>query len=255
MANKNFWLKLGMLGIFLTFVFTLFGCASLLRARILGTLTITGVPEEYEGGTVDIPFAAGSGTISNGSASVAADCILDENGAANLALNITKAGSPSAGLLFKSVPFEKQTAFEGSGAVTWDDGVKTGLLTITGIPADYNRDDETHTGSVVILAGKDLRKGGALALLGGYTGSEASNQGWIIDGALSIPLWAVVDGLPAPFIQSTDIRVLLSIAVGRSMDVGNAGGGVATTESFLFESVQFTDGNANISFSQGKKQE
>ncbi|GHU11647.1 hypothetical protein FACS1894151_11350 [Spirochaetia bacterium] len=239
---------LGMSGIFLTFVLTFSGCASLGGLRPLGTLTITGIPAEYEGGTIDIPFAAGSGSISNGAVSIEAQSILDKTGVANLAFNVTRAGSPSVGIFFKSVIFENQTA-----TVKWDDGVKTGLLTVTGIPAGYNRDDEKHTGSVVVLAGKDLRRGGALALLGGYTGSEASNQGWVVDGAMSIPLWFPVDGLPTPFIQNTAIRVLLDIAVGAT-EMASGVATAATTEGFIFESVQFTNGNANISFSQGIKQ-
>jgi hypothetical protein len=237
----------GIVGIALTFVFTFFSCASLGGLKPLGTLTITGIPAEYEGGTVTIPFAEGSGTISDGSVSIAAQSVPDETGAANLAFNVTKAGSPSVGIFFKSTLFENQTA-----VVTWDDRVETGLLSVTDVPADYNRDDETHTGSVVVLVGKDLRKGGALALLGGYTGSEASNQGWVVDGAVSIPLWVPVDGLPTPFTQSAEKRILLSIAVGRASDGTVI---VAATETFLFESVQFTDGNANISFSQGTKQQ
>jgi hypothetical protein len=233
----------GMLGIFLVFS----GCASLGGLKPLGTLTITDIPAEYEGAVITIPFAAGSGTVSNGSVSIDAQSIVDETGAANLAFNVAKEGSPSVGIFFKSVLFENRTA-----AVKWDDGVKTGLLTITGIPADYNRDDEKHAGSVVILAGKNLRRGGALAMLGGYTGSEASNQGWVVDGTLSIPLWVPVDGLPTPFIQNTALRVLLSVAVGRAVD-GVAK--VAETDGFIFESVQFTDGNASLSFSEGVKQQ
>jgi hypothetical protein len=235
-----------MSGIFLTFVFAFSSCAGFFRIQPLVTLTMTGIPAEYEGGTVTIPFAAGLGTITNGSVSMAAHGNLDETGVSNLAFNVFKAGNPSAGIFFQSVRFENETA-----AVKWDDGVKTGLLTVTGIPASYNRNDETHTGSIVVLAGKDLRKGGALAMLGGYTGSEAANQGWVMDGAVSMPLWVMVDGLPTPFTQNTTMRVLLDIAVGRISE----GAAVAATENFLFESVQFTNGNADISFSQGTRQQ
>jgi hypothetical protein len=237
----------GMSGIVLAFVLAISGCASFAFLRLLGTLTITGIPAEYEGGTVTLAFALGSGTISNGSVSMVIQNAVDKTGATNLALNVTRAGIPSAGIFFQSVRFENQTA-----AVRWDDGAKTGLLNVTGVPAAYNRDDERHTGSVVVLAGKELRRGGALALFGGYTGNEAGSQGWVVDGTVSIPLWAPVDGLPAPFAESTEMRVLLDIAVGR---VSDGAAVVAATEGFLFESVRFTNGNADISFSRGTKRQ
>jgi hypothetical protein len=259
-VEKGFSMKksvvLGMLGICLAFVFIFSGCAAFnsLKRKGLGTLTITGIPAEYEGGTVDSSQGgyAGdyTGTISNGSVSLKVYAVSDKTGAANLEFDITKAGSSSVGIFFESVTFANQTA-----SVNWADGVMTGLLTVTGIPADYNRNVEEHIGQVTILVGKELRKGGALALLGGYTGSEATNIGFVKDGALSVPLWFMVDGLPTPFTQSTEMRVLLSIGVGSGATVGNAGATVLKTERFIFESVQFTNGNASISLSQGTKQE
>jgi hypothetical protein len=173
---------------------------------------------------------------------------VNDAGTTTLAFNITNAGSPSTGLFFESVRFENQAA-----RVQWDEGINTGILTVTGIPDRYNRDTETHTGSVVVLSGRNLRKGGALALLGGWTGSEASNQGWVLDGAVSLPLWAMVDGLPTPYTETTTTKVLLDIAVG---SVGALDGAVtaATTENIFFESVQLTDGNASLNFSRGVKQ-
>lgn len=238
----------GALGIVLALVLTASGCASFGIIKYLGALTITGIPEAYEGWTVDIPFAAGIGTISNGAVNMTIQGKVNDAGTTTLAFNITNAGSTSAGLFFESVRFENQAA-----TVQWDAGVKTGLLTVTGIPDRYNRDTETHTGSVVVLSGHNLRRGGALALLGGWTGSEASNQGWVLDGAVSLPLWAMVDGLPTPYTETTTTKVLLDIAVG---SVSSAGGAVTTasTENIFFESVQLTDGNATVNFSQGVKQ-
>jgi hypothetical protein len=63
----------------------------------------------------------------------------------------------------------------------------------------------------------------------------------------------MVDGLPTPYTETTTTKVLLDIAVG---SVSSAGGAVTTasTENIFFESVQLTDGNATVNFSQGVKQ-
>jgi hypothetical protein len=232
-------LVLGTLGLVVVFALVISGCASLGFTEHLGTLTITGIPAEYEGGYIDIPFAAGGETILNGTVNIEAISVADDAGAANFGYNISKAGAPTIGIFFESVRINNKAA-----AVNFDDGVKTGLLTITGIPDEYNLDKEKSAGYVTFLMGKNLRKGGALALLGGWTGSDASNQGTVVDGGISVPAWSfVADGLPRPYAENTATKVLITIQVGSG-----------TFESFLFEPVELTDGNATVNFSQGKRQ-
>jgi hypothetical protein len=102
-------------GIALAFVLAFSGCTSLGRPQLLGTVTMTGIPAEYEGGTVAIAWD-NSETIANGSVSIMVQGA-DEDGFVNFSFTVSKAGVETLVLFFESVLFENQTA-----AVNWDDG-------------------------------------------------------------------------------------------------------------------------------------
>jgi hypothetical protein len=226
---------------------SLAGCISIVSLKEIGTVTITDIPAEYEGGDVNMPSAAGNGTVSNGAVTIVAKSVDDGTNVANLAYNITKAGLPPIGVFFASVRFDNKVA-----TVKFDDGVQTGIITINGIPAKYNSDQEKHIGSATLLVGKDLKKGGGLSLLfGGWTGSEADNYGTVTDGNISLPVWASVDSLPRAYTESTVTKVIISIQVGAKEQGAIM---LPILESFLFDSVELTNGNATVNFSQGTKQ-
>jgi hypothetical protein len=282
---------LGTLGIVLAFVLVFFGCASFGGGpgTLSGSITVTDIPAEYNGKTIAGGYQGKNAegkkwTVSGKDAtdSKAAAAIVDGQvtmGAyttgpvdtagftADLLLDIHDPSHPNrsyntiGGILFEGVQFQN-----GSAQLKWDDGIKTGAVTITGIPDSYNGGKvEVFPANANLFVGETLKMstGGLSSMLAGIptpSGTEINVIGDIADGKLELPLWvAVSDGKLISLVSTykpctedavKDVVLIITVGSTQTSEISSR----AVTETFFFQSVTFTNGNATISFSEGKKQ-
>jgi hypothetical protein len=287
---------LGTMGLVLAFVLVFSGCVTGPETQS-GSITITGIPEEYNGKTIAGTYEGKSdeGKKWTGTARDAIDSKVDATIAGgevtlgaytkgpvdpagfttNILFDIHDLSLSSRYNTTERIYFEGVELQNGSAELNWDSGIKTGVVTITGIPEDYNGGQvEGTSGNANIFIGQTLTMGagglsGALAGIPTPTGTELNMTGDIVDGKLGVALRSPVVDEDAqkklisisvissykPYTETAVKDVVLVITVGSSQ-TGTTGVTVsrAITENFLFKSVPFTDGNANISFSDGIKQ-
>jgi len=254
-----------------------------------GTLTITGIPAEYEGKYIsakvnDIPkFTAKGlpygilGTIANGERTIIT------NGEAKLPVSVTKAfkkpvvydgndtgdirlviadqvkseGNTSGGFDYRTLARAAiaTVSFEGGVAdVKWDDAVSDGYITVTNIPENYQ-----VSGIQVGIGAKKI--GIPLTKLFAFTfdpiiGSEivAGNEPIadisVHNGIITIPVPSWrKESGYTPFPQSGTVDVVIHLS-----STSNKNKAVAA-DQYLFRAVPVTNGQAaTLNFRQGAKQ-
>jgi hypothetical protein len=230
-----------------------------------GTLTITGIPAEYEGKFVSFSpsmrIDASSTDLRGGAFGTPKEKkgALIKNGEAKLLLFADKpfvgktsyTGSETIPVqlcvrdtdayiyedydfVFESVVFEN-----GMAEAKWDNVFKSGSITITGIPDDYkDREIDIFIGSPTFIAG-ERNIGGA-----GYTVKNPAIT-------IKIPPKQNNKYESYTFTGTKDIMVALdngkqksSLVIGRD----------PSKDFFLFKAAQITDGKAVLDFRRGAKQ-
>jgi hypothetical protein len=284
---------LGTMGLVLAFVLVFSGCVTG-PETLGGSITITGIPAEYNGKTIagtyrgknaegknwtvtgkDAIDSKVDATIVDGQVAMGAYMkgpIGTTNFTANFLFDIHDLSLSSRYNTTERIYFEGVELQNGSAELNWDSGIKTGIVTITGIPENYNGGQvEGVFGNANIFIGQTLTigSGGLLGALAGIptpSGTELTMIGDIVDGKLGIALRSpVVDeeaqkklisitvGEPSykPYTETAVKDVVLAITVDTVQTSEYSS--KAVSESYIFKSVSFTDGNANISFSDGIK--
>jgi hypothetical protein len=236
-----------------------------------GTLTITGIPAEYEGKLVSWNVFRISVTNNQGKKSdITVEDTAVKNGEVKLLIYYAKsllsnpfskpdgyAGndtvpaieirfySTSGGLsmgtdaVFESVTFEN-----GVAAVQWNNAAKAGYITVTDIPAEYNgREAEIDIGwkglSATAVVDTPLRN--LTVSNGTITGKIYPKEG---DKYISYT-----------FTGAKDIMVHLGNGKERTSALSFITIGLSPYQDhFLFKNVQITNGKADIDFRRGVKQ-
>jgi hypothetical protein len=254
MKRKNLISMLGTAGLVLAFVF-LAGCSSLGGGKKLGSLTITDIPAEYEGGTITPKLYSGIATnahIANGSVTLSARGEVDASGAAGLPFVVSSEGQPSVGIYFEGLRFEGEAA-----SVSWDAGVKTGVVTITGFPAD------TNGRMCNVFAGEDPKVSSMGPLI---IAKEDDARGFdlVKKGVFSTPVFALEGKAFKPFTGSGVKKVVFTVQTQSNTGGGGSSGAVVDTAAaaravgsikmviYSCDSVEFTDGSATLDFSQAR---
>jgi hypothetical protein len=224
-----------------------------------GTLTITGIPAEFEGKFITAssfyPLTGGSNqahtertVITNGEVALSIyKGLFGKNGyiaSDTLQVSLDIADTKSAGSLggndaiFTSVTFEN-----GDATVNWEDAVRPGYITITGIPAD-------------------LHGGGASGIsitIGYYSANPFSGipvtvpaglNGHISNGTVTLKVYQADLSRQGLSYTETGIKDIWATIDDHSKDSGMMAGNT----TYLFKAVQITDGKATIDFSRGVRQ-
>ncbi|GHU21066.1 hypothetical protein FACS1894172_15450 [Spirochaetia bacterium] len=275
MKTTKKWNKLFLMGMFglslLMAVFT--GCASTGAgtADSPGILVITGIPKEYEGKFVSLSKpglkndlksfiasaekpkdAVGTSTvIKNGEVKLSLYTYKEspipfvgptvngytgnETGAVGLLINDTAErsyGQPD--VIFESVTFENGTA-----NLKWNDAFKTGLITITNIPAEFDdRQASVHIG---------YRGGNILSVNADISFIMIDIQ----DGTLVTPKFVRENGVLKSYSGTDKKDIFVSIVMGprnASLRI------LPPHKDFLFKAVQITNGKAILDFAKGIEQ-
>jgi hypothetical protein len=272
---------LGATGIILMLVFSAAGCASVGgTAASVGTLTITGIPAQYNGQYASFSSYSGKNadgakwTITSNDAAIANGTVtldVSAKGATDPAgftaliqLNIGEKKGwsllPEIGVSLSrdlKIVFEDVLFGGGSTALTWDEGTTaTGSVTVTGIPAEFNGK------KAGVSIGDNVAKG--FVGIGNVDVHPGIGDAYIANGTLVVgPLLVNIYSEPEPgkstrslvgykpYTESGVTNLFVSIVVG-SQKIGPVTKNV--TQDYFFESVPFTDGKATLNFSQGVKQ-
>ena len=233
------------------YIFT--GCATKGSEPVApGTLTITGIPDEFNGKFfVSGQMVSGSKTAASGGSTVAKDgevampvyafkVLGKPNGyngsdTLNVGLNIydtmDEAKFPrSYDAIFESVQFSN-----GEAAVNWDDAIRAGYITITNIPEEYNAQAQVLIGQTVYTL---------------VINSEIPNSsGPIQNGTVTVPvLRSIFETGNTSYTESGVKDILLSV---KPQPSGNE---ITKDHQFLFRGVQITNGEATLNFSEGVRQ-
>jgi hypothetical protein len=233
-------------------LYVLIGCATTSSGEPLGSLTITGVPAEYEGknagvvlytvpkpktqGGMNVAYSGGVTPITNGEVKLPLykQGFGKGPGSDNLDvyLKIYESetqlrGSPD--FIFQRVQFEN-----GMAEINWDDPIKAGSITITGIPADYPSND--------------------VAIYIGYAGSTRvvpvevpkGSSGFYSGDTVTVSVLRVNDdeGNYHSYAETGTADIMLA-----DSEVG-----IDSNNRYLFKAVQITNGKATIDFASGIKQ-
>jgi hypothetical protein len=224
-------------------LYVLIGCATTSSGEPLGTLTITGVPAEYEGKGTSVVIRVASGSnvaFSNGTPITNGEVKMPlykqgfgkGPGSDSLDVHLRISGTSEAPVrgspdfIFQRVQFEN-----GVAEINWDDPIKAGSITITGIPADYPSQD------VAIYIG-----------YGGSTGAvpvevPKGSSGFYSGDTVTVSVLRVRDesGNYHSYTETGTADIMLAAA-----EVG-----ITTNYRRLFKAVQITNGKSTINFATG----
>jgi len=245
-----------------------------------GTLTITGIPAEYEGKYISanikkIPdFSAKirtSGSIAGGDRTIIA------NGEAKLPVNIHKgfgipsgyAGSDTGDISFEitdrvksddrtsdgydyrtsSVAAVAAVSFEsGAAEIKWGDTVSGGYITVTNIPETYYRVGFVYVGTgakklpLTPIFGFETQIG-----IGSVRPTSVND---IRNGTITVPIpTSRTESGYMPFPQSGTVDIVVELYL--TSDKGKI---TTVADVFLFKAVPVTNGKATVNFRQGAKQ-
>lgn len=258
-----------------------------------GSLTITGIPSEYQGKFVSSelqvtkPGPLGSTRLSLLSVTATKGVITsagefklplrEESGVfsktvdaytgsdpGNVTLNMFDTASQEAsagkkGFASAAVRFDQVAFNNGEATVTWDNAIIADSVTITGIPAQYDHQDATVYAGYSVSAAGALVGGALSSLTGGKAGgdgssSEARATDEVSEGTLIVQCFAK-DNQSYTVTGAKDIMVFIDS--GERKEVKALLGGTQQEviyDKFLFKGVQITDGKAVLNFAQGVKQ-
>jgi hypothetical protein len=233
-----------------------------------GTLTITGLPEGFDGKFANATvlsildptaFISASTTVasSEGTAITGGEvklplyktAIFSKNGyGGSDTLNVnfrifgkleeaSNDGSPDA--IFGPVKFEN-----GEAVVNWDNAVKAGSITVTGIPAEYSGNNRVPIYIDYVPNA-----------LGAVPDSVTWGMGFIKDGKITAKVLCQRQNVSYTETGTRDIRISLP-DVANAGTVKGTGGAVKFIGNvvFLFKSAQITDGKATLDFATGVKE-
>ena len=235
-----------------------------------GTLTITGIPEEYNGKFASariqsIPDYTAKKSSYFRVATGVGTAIID--GKIKMPVNIFKIMGKPAGyngsdtldvifmicdtleetknevsfdVIFASVPFKN-----GIAEVSWDDAIKPGIITVINIPAEY--EPKINSARTQILIGQT-------SYILTVNPETPYGSGYTKNGTVTV---AVLRGRDASgyesYTENAKRDILLSIM---SPDLQKEAKLVQTApdHQFLFKAVEIIDGKATIDFRQGTRQ-
>lgn len=239
-----------------------------------GTLTITGIPEEFNGKFISVGYSffpdpskkigiakkvAGINTaVKNGEARLPLHYIgglgnkvgsgyIGNDTVDSITININ---DTSESKYFTSEPdfaFASSVTFKnGVAAVKWDDAFKVGIsITINNIPAQYISTAKELYADVFIYVEPDTTAvlGKPLFLMGSYGHNRIENDN------VTIKIYKENQGPYLPAVLNGTKSVMVGLPSGKIASTGTV-----TYDYFLFKAVQITDGNAVLDFRQGVKQ-
>jgi hypothetical protein len=255
------------------------GCASSADSLEVGadwgSLTITGIPAEFEGkfaisDMLSIPnrnaavSLGGSSVVANGKATVITngevklplykDAVFSKpkgyigSDTVFVQLKICDTLEETISALSPTARFEPVTFENGVAEVKWEDAAKAGSITVTGIPDKYNDISAT------------IYSGVSASVLGSLTGNalnsaEASGHGRVQNG--TVMAWILgTDKSSKEYTSYTETgvkNIIVAIPNGKFTKIGLLN--VPQTDKFLFKDAQVTDGKAALNFKTGVQQE
>ena len=235
-----------------------------------GALTITGIPEEFNGKFAlseiwSIPdytrVLSGSSRVANGEGTVIA------NGEVKIPITVPRVfGKPNgydgsdildirlkisdtreAGLIqavLASVQFEN-----GIAEVNWDNAIRPGIITVTNIPEHYH--------SFEAISGKfgraEIRVGQTTRVVADMVPAGIPNgSGSVVNGTVTMAVLRDRDASGyESFPENTQIDFLLLIHLPRPKNTAIT---ITQFDHYLFRNVQIINGKATIDFRRGAKQ-
>jgi hypothetical protein len=228
-----------------------------------GTLTITGIPAEYQGKYILIKVVSANKSFTSSKNGVTGTVITNgevnlplykealfskgflERDTGDIELSVMDTEKISSGKVyvagFETVQFEN-----GAAAVQWNDGAVLGIaVTITGIPAGYN----DKRADIAILAENVTRLFDTALTLRGEGGD-------ITGGSITVKIYSDELGKSLLSGESYTKDIWLRIIVGEEEFNGYGVTGTrAITDNFLFKAVQINNGTAApLDFTAGVKQ-
>jgi hypothetical protein len=262
---KTFTKLLGIIAIGAVIASTLAGCASTPKEPT-GTLTIAGIPEEYEGKFVNSPPDTSYIPVTNGEVTI--PLFIEPSKAANVGFyiynasgeNVQLGASPLCVAFFNSVTLE-------NGSMNWTDAALAGCITITGIPDTYNDDPKVLGSGVGHTRGQSFVHVGyspsivsadKSSILGGLIGSsldsdnsEASSRWYVNNGTLRVWVFGKDEsGNYQSYTASGAKDIMVSLDTGEK-DKKSDFASVSIMHDFLFKDAQVTDGKATLNFKTG----
>jgi len=272
-------LTIGLPLILAAYIFS--GCASSSGKEAVepGTLTITGIPEEFNGKFALAPIWSipdYTRAIQSSSRVAVGESTAISNGEANMSVYVPRAfGKPNgyagndirdvrvnindapvelqsdAGILhaiFQEVQFEN-----GVAKVNWEDRIQPGLITVNNIPDGYNVNYETRP---AVTGKAEIRVGQTRAVANMIPPEIPNGSGTVRNGTVTV---AVLRNRNASGYESYDESTandILLLLEAPSQTVGTSGAvSVAQYHQFLFSKVQVIDGKATLDFRQAARQQ
>jgi hypothetical protein len=246
-----------------------------------GSLTITGIPAEYNGKFASFSHKMGS-TGEGGSKVNLIASTADTNKLLSTVKGVVIANGEVKLLLFKTIPFvggltaysdSKTVRVElcirdteessqkspnqnvepdfifpsitfknGAAAVKLNDAFKVGLLTITGVPSNYEISDVTSDANIRFTRPDEKKKG---------TTYTHDTKGKIKNGTLTVKYYRDEENNYMPYTGIADITVAMKYRYDSSVTV--IGGSREESHKILFK-AQMTNDNAALDFAEGIKQ-
>jgi len=151
--------------------------------------------------------------------------------------------------VFQKVQFEN-----GVAEVNWEDRIKPGLITVTNIPKEYNINEQYKDGYNKSSGRAEIRIGQTTRVVADSPPAGIPNgRGTVRNGTITVGVLRNRDetGFES-FPESTTSNILLVLhlpaPVGKTISI-------IQTDQFLFRNVQIIDGKATLNFNRGVRQQ